>query len=83
MRYFIVQYIKRADGKIDEVVSTAKRLRKYDIMSANIILDFKEHHIEKCFLKNAPDINRDWNFLVNYYSTHYKDFIQILEKTAA
>ena len=83
MRYFIVQYVKKADGKIDEVVSTSRYVRRNDMMSANVILDFKQRSVEKCYVNNAPNINRDWNFLVDYYSNFYSDIIQTLEKTAA
>lgn len=83
MRYFIVKYVKRPDGKIDEIVSTNKSLKSYDVMSANIILDFKNKSIEKCHYKNAPQINRDWSFLVEYYSKYYKNIIDMLEQTAA
>lgn len=79
MRYFIVKYTKRPDGRVDEIVSTSNSLKKYDIMTANIILDFKNKIVEKCHYKNAPNINRNWQFLVDYYNKHYSSVISNLQ----
>jgi hypothetical protein len=40
MRYFLVSYLKQANGQMDEVVSVSARLKLRDRQTAAVILDF-------------------------------------------
>ena len=48
MRYLLLTYYKKPDGKIDEVMAVAKNLKKRDLATCNVILDFKTLTVIKC-----------------------------------
>jgi len=79
MRYFIVTYLRKPDGKIDEQVEIAKTLKERDISTANIILDFKEKKVQKSVIQgqNVPTV---WDTIVAHYRQVYPDYIDQLEK---
>ena len=82
MRYFIVTYFKKADGKMDESVSLSKNCRTNDLSMASVILDFKTRRVIKCNL-NGQSGMRQWEPVVEYYRQFYNDLIGRLEKEYA
>lgn len=78
MRYLIITYMKKATGEIDEVLSVSKSVRKNDIQTANIIMDFKLKKVQKCIIDRAQ-VDTDWERLLAYYSEHYPAIISRLE----
>ena len=42
MRYLMLTYYTKANGKIDESMAVAAKVRTKDWQMANVILDFKE-----------------------------------------
>lgn len=79
MRYFVVTYIQKADGKFDESVQVVeKNLTNKINVTASVILDFKERKVIKARLNEA--IPRDWELLRNYYHSVYGLVIDQLEK---
>lgn len=79
MRYLVITYIRRPNGKIDETLAVAKNLRPRDHQMANVILDFKHLTV----LKSVVDGNavpKDWDKLVAYYHQHYENIIERLFK---
>ena len=44
MRYLILTYYAKADGKMDESMAVSGSLRSRDIQTASVILDFKKLH---------------------------------------
>lgn len=79
MRYFIVTYMQKADGRIDEVVTVSKNLKHRDLVSANIILDYKEKKIFKCRVGDRR-VESDWQQLDDYYKEYYPDIIKQLSE---
>lgn len=79
MRYLIFTYYKKANGQTDEVMSVAKRLKRFDLQTASVILDFKLLQVEKCSI-NGEQVPRDWNRIVSYYHQHYASTIERLFK---
>ena len=79
MRYFIVTYLRKPDGKIDEQVEIAKALKERDISTASIILDFKEKRVQKSIIQgqNVPVV---WDTVVAHYRQVYPDYVAELEK---
>ena len=79
MRYFLVTYVTKPDGKIDEQVEISKNLRDKDIATCNIILDFKQRKVVKNIVQ-GQNMNLSWTSLIDYYSKIYPDQIAELER---
>lgn len=76
MRYLLLTYHTRPSGKIDEVMSLAKRLRTRDWQMTNVILDFKECRVLLCSVSGIT-ASKDWDTIVSYY---YKFYPAIIER---
>lgn len=79
MRYFIVTYLRKPDGKVDEQVEISKTLKERDISTANIILDFKDKKVQKSVIQGQV-IPTEWDVIVAHYRQVYPDYIDELEK---
>jgi hypothetical protein len=77
MRYFIITYYTKPDGRIDEETQVSTRIRPRDIQCANVILDFKLQRVEKAWM-NGQSMPRDWERIVMYYMQHYESTFQRL-----
>jgi hypothetical protein len=84
MRYMIVTYMARAQGRgqkmqQDEIVTIVKRLKPRDIDYGSVILDFSTRSVLKSSVGDqvAP---RDFQRIRDYYYQHYQDVIDQLEK---
>ena len=77
MRYLMFTYVTKPNGKIDEVMSLAKRLRRRDWQSCNVILDFKDCRVLTCSVAGIT-ANKDWDTIVGYYYKHYAATIERL-----
>ncbi len=77
MRYLILTYYKKPDGKIDEAMSVARNLKTRDIQTANVILDFKKLEVVKASMGGVT-VPRDFNRIVEYYMQHYESIIKRL-----
>jgi hypothetical protein len=82
MKYFLVTYYLKATGKIDEQVGVAKNLKKNDIQTCNIILNFKTRKVEKCVI-DAENVVTEWDQIYSYYQQLYPAIFERLEKEAA
>ena len=82
MRYFLVTYCKKPDGKIDEQVTIAASLKQNDQQTCNVILDFKEKKVEKSVIQGMQ-MEKDWSKMMEYYSRAYPDYVAELEKLNA
>ena len=80
MRYMMLTYIRKPDGKIDEQVQVSTKIKERDITTCNVILDFKEKVVEKASI-DGTSIPRNWETIVEYYREHYADLIEDLEKS--
>jgi hypothetical protein len=79
MRYFLVTYVRKPDGKIDEQVEISKNLKERDLTQCNIILDFKEKNVQKNVIQGQV-MNLPWETLIEYYKKVYPDHIEKLEE---
>jgi predicted amino acid racemase len=79
MRYFIVTYITRPDGKVDECTEVSKRVRTRDIQSASVILDFKTCSVVKSSMGGVV-VPRDFQKISSFYHQHYPNVIERLFK---
>jgi capsular polysaccharide biosynthesis protein len=77
MRYLILTYYKKADGKIDEAMAVSRRIKTGDLQMANVILDFKELKVVKCSM-GTVQIPKDWDRVLAYYHQHYASTIERL-----
>lgn len=77
MRYLILTYYTKPDGKIDESMAVSKRIKTRDLQTASVILDFKKLQVVKATLGGAS-VPRDFNRIVEYYHKHYAATIERL-----
>ena len=80
MRYLIINYYRKPNGQMDEVVSLAKRTRPRDLQSAAVILDFKTQSVVKCSMDGVV-VPKDWHRIRDFYHQHYSRIIDDLEKS--
>lgn len=74
MRYLILTYYRKADGKIDESMSVSRNLKTRDIEYANVILDFKKLEVVKASM-SGTQIPKDFDKIVTYYMQFYESVI--------
>ena len=77
MRYLILTYYKKSDGKIDEAMAVARNLKTRDIQTASVILDFKKLEVVKASM-GGEQVPKDWDRIVSYYHQHYASTIERL-----
>ena len=77
MRYLLLTYYTKPSGKIDEVMTISKKLRRRDWQMTNVILDFKEQRVLLCSVSGIT-ANKDWDTVVSYYYQHYAATIERL-----
>jgi hypothetical protein len=73
----MLTYYTKPDGKVDESMAVATRVRIKDWQMANMILDFREQKVLKAVLQNN-DIPKDWDRIVGYYYPFYTNIIERL-----
>ena len=78
MRYLIINYLRKPNGQMDEVVSVSKRTRMRDIQTASVILDFRSQQVIKCSLDGTV-VPKDWTRIRDFYHQHYAKIIDDLE----
>lgn len=79
MRYLLLTYYRKPDGKIDEAMAVSKRVKTSDLQTASVILDFKELKVVKASMGGIT-VPRDWDHIVSYYHQHYASTIERLLK---
>jgi len=77
MRYLILTYYTKPNGKIDEVMAVSKNIKTRDLQTASVILDFKLQKVEKCNM-NGVQVPKVWDTVVSYYYQHYANIIERL-----
>lgn len=78
MKYLLITYKTKANGQIDEELSVSKRLRDNDIRTCNVILNYADKKVERCFIEGKI-VDSDWEKLNEYYKKVYPNIIQRLE----
>jgi hypothetical protein len=77
MRYLILTYYRKPSGQIDEVMQVSKNIKRRDLQTANVILDFKEQKVVQASM-SGNQVPRDWDRIVAYYYQHYAHTIERL-----
>jgi hypothetical protein len=77
MRYLMLTYYYQANGKIDEGMTVATKIRTKDWQTANVILDFKEQKVLKASVRDTA-IPKDWDRIVGYYYPFYTNIMERL-----
>ena len=77
MRYLLLTYYTKSDGKIDEAMTVSTKLKTRDHQTVNVILDFKELKVVKCSV-NGVNATKDWDTVVSTYYEHYSNIIERL-----
>jgi hypothetical protein len=78
LRYFLITFKRKAGGQIDEEVSIARNLKPNDITMCNVIMDFKQKKVERCFIEGKV-LDTDWDKLREYYHKVYPTIIENLD----
>jgi hypothetical protein len=73
----MLTYYTKPDGKIDESMTIATRVRTKDWQTASVILDFKELRVLKASLRDNS-IPKDWERIVGYYYPFYTNIMERL-----
>ena len=76
--YLLITYKRQAGGTINEEVSVAKRIKPNDIQMCNVIMDYKQRKVEKCFIEGKR-VDTDFDRLHEYYKKIYPNYISQLE----
>ena len=77
MRYLLLTYYKKPNGQIDEITAVSQNLKRRDIQTCSVILDFKTLSVVKCSMDGTV-VPRDWDRIVSYYHQHYANIIERL-----
>jgi hypothetical protein len=77
MRYLLLTYYKKSDGKIDEAMTVSRNIKTRDLQTVNVILDFKKLEVVKAN-KDGVSVPKDFNRIVEYYHKHYASTIERL-----
>ena len=77
MRYFIVTYYHKANGKVDESTTVSTRVRPKDLQSASVILDFKTCSVLKSSMGGVV-VPKDFQRIASFYHQHYPNVIERL-----
>ena len=73
----MLTYFYQANGKIDEGMTVATRVKTKDWQTASVILDFKELKVLKASLRDTT-IPKDWDRIVGYYYPYYPAIMERL-----
>lgn len=81
MRFLIINFFRKKNGRIDEVVRTAKTIEQTDIETANVVVDYVDKKVVKCIIDGLP-VNTGFPELNEYYKKIYPTVIENLELEA-
>lgn len=77
MRYLLLRYLRRPNGKMDEEMTVAKHLRLKDHQCSAVILDFKTGKVVQASLEGRT-VPKDFDRIVQYYHQYYASTIDSL-----
>lgn len=81
MRYLLATYYKKPTGKFTESVKVETKIRKSELQTASVIIDYKERKVIKSSFGDelGAGSNRDFETINNFYKTHYAQLISQIE----
>ena len=81
MRYMCLTFFRKPGGQIDEQLVVRKSLKKSDMSTCNVILDFGTRKIEKCVIEGNV-VERTFEDLATYYRKVYPSLVTQIERDA-
>lgn len=75
----LITFFRKQGGQIDEQVGFAKKVRPIDEQMCNVILDFKERKVLKCFIEGKVTPTTFENMYA-YYKGIYPSLIEQLDR---
>lgn len=79
MRYMLITFLRKPNGQIDEQVMFSKKIRQIDLQTCNVILDYQDKKVVKCFIEGKI-VPTDFDKMNEYYKQVYPQMIDQLEK---
>jgi len=73
--------MRRPGGQIDESVAVSKNIKKADLQTCNVIIDYAKKKVEKCVIEGKV-VDTDFDKMNEYYKKVYTNLIEQLEKEA-
>jgi hypothetical protein len=73
--------MRRPGGQIDESVAVSKNIKKADLQTCNVIIDYAKKKVEKCVIEGKV-VDTDFDKMNEYYKKIYTNLIEQLEKEA-
>ena len=77
MRYLFLTYYTKPDGKIDEAMTLATKIKRRDWQTVNVIFDFKDLQVLKASVGGTV-ATKDWETVVATYYQHYPNIFERL-----
>ena len=77
MRYLTITYIRRSNGKMDELTEVRRGLRDRDIQTASVILDFHKAQVVKASF-DGRSVPREFDRILSYYYQFHRNTIDEL-----
>jgi hypothetical protein len=81
MRYLLINFLRKENGQINEMVSVSKRVRTSDMNSQNVIIDFAEQKVVKCIIE-GKEHPTTFELMRDYYAKVYPTLVEQLEREA-
>ena len=81
MRYLVISFLRKMNGRIDEMVSVAKEVTPRDKENANLIVDFGTKTIVKSVIEDKEH-ETDFEKVREYYLKVYPNLIGQLDQEA-
>ena len=66
MRYLLITFMRKPGGQIDESVAVSKNIKKADLQTCNVIIDYAKKKVEKCVIEGKV-VDTDFDKMNEYY----------------
>jgi hypothetical protein len=73
--------MRKPGGQIDELVAVSKSIKKADLQTCNVIIDYAKKKVDKCVIEGKV-VETDFDKMNEYYKKVYTNLIEQLEKEA-
>jgi hypothetical protein len=74
----LITYIKKPDGQVDEATTLTTSLKRKDLATASVILDFRQKKIVKASFSGTL-AEKNWDRIRDFYYEYYPKYIDLLE----
>ena len=81
MRYLLITFMRKPGGQIDELVTVSKKVKRADLQTCNVIIDYAKKKVDKCVIEGKR-VDTDFEKMNEYYKKVYTNLIEQLEREA-